>query len=162
MEMNTRIQVEHPITEMVTGIDMIKEQIKIAFGERLEYQQSDINIKGHAIECRINAEDPTRNFMPCPGRIENLILPGGFGVRIDSAIYPGYVVPSCYDSMLMKLIAYGKNREEAIQRMKRALDELVIEGIKTNTQFQYELLEQDEIISGNYNTGLIEGMKHHE
>ncbi|MDF2537679.1 MAG: hypothetical protein K0S76_700 [Herbinix sp.] len=162
MEMNTRIQVEHPVTEMVTGIDMIKEQIRIANGEWMPYQQKDIEIRGHAIECRINAEDPKRNFMPCPGKIENLLFPGGNGIRVDSALYPGYVVPPCYDSMLAKVIAYGKDRDEAIQRMKRALSEIVIEGIQTNTEFQYELLEREEIITGRYNTGLIEGMKHNE
>jgi acetyl-CoA carboxylase biotin carboxylase subunit len=162
MEMNTRIQVEHPVTEMVTGIDMIKEQIKRAKGERMSFEQKDIVIRGHAIECRINAEDPKRGFLPCPGRVENLLFPGGNGVRIDSALYPGYVVPPCYDSMLAKIIAYGKDREEAIQRMKRALSELVVEGIQTNTEFQFELLERDEIISGRYNTGLIEGMKKNE
>jgi acetyl-CoA carboxylase, biotin carboxylase subunit len=156
MEMNTRIQVEHPVTELVTGIDMIKEQIRIANGEEMPYRQQDIVIRGHAIECRINAEDPSKNFMPCPGRVENVLFPGGFGIRVDSALYPGYVVPSCYDSMLAKIIAYGKNREEAIQRMKRALSELIIDGIQTNTDYQYELLERDEIISGRYNTGLIE------
>ncbi len=159
MEMNTRIQVEHPITEMVTGIDLIKEQIQIANGEKMPYVQKDIEIRGHAIECRINAEDPKRGFMPCPGRIENLLLPGGNGIRIDSSIYPGYVVPSCYDSMLAKLIAYGRTREEAIQRMKRALTEFVVEGIHTNIEFQYELLEKEEIITGRYHTGLIEGKK---
>jgi acetyl-CoA carboxylase biotin carboxylase subunit len=162
MEMNTRIQVEHPVTEMVTGIDMVKEQIRIANGEKLQYLQKDIKIHGHAIECRINAEEPKRNFMPCPGRIENLLFPGGNGIRIDSAIYPGYVVPPCYDSMLAKIIAYGKDRDEAIQRMKRALSEIIIEGIQTNIEFQYELLERDEIITGRYNTGLIEGMKRNE
>lgn len=162
MEMNTRIQVEHPVTEMVTGIDLIKVQIKIAAGEKMEYRQKDIEVKGHAVECRINAEDPKRGFLPCPGRIEYLMFPGGPGIRIDSALYPGYLVPSCYDSMLAKLITYGKDREEAMQRMKRALSELVIEGIETNIEYQYELLEREEIISGNYNTGLIEGMKQHE
>lgn len=162
MEMNTRIQVEHPITEMVTGIDMVKEQIKIANGERLPYHQKDIEIRGHAIECRINAEDPKRGFIPCPGRIENMLFPGGNGIRVDSAIYPGYIVPPYYDSMLAKIIAYGKDREEAIQKMRRALSEIVIEGIQTNTEFQYELLEREEIISGRYNTGLIEGKKHYE
>ena len=157
MEMNTRIQVEHPVTEMVTGIDMIKAQIRIADGEVMPYRQENIEFKGHAIECRINAEDPTKNFMPCPGRIDNVLFPGGFGVRVDSALYPGYVVPACYDSMLAKVIAYGKDREEAISRMKRALSELVIEGISTNVEYQYDLLERDEIISGNYHTGLIEG-----
>lgn len=162
MEMNTRIQVEHPVTEMVTGIDMVKEQIKIANGERLPYLQKNVKIRGHAIECRINAEDPKRNFMPCPGRIDNLLFPGGFGIRVDSAIYPGYIVPPCYDSMLAKIIAYGNDRDEAIQRMKRALSEIIIEGIWTNAQFQYELLERDEIVTGRYNTGLIEGMKYNE
>jgi len=162
MEMNTRIQVEHPITEMVTGIDLIKEQIKIAAGEKLSFSQGDIQIKGHSIECRINAENPDKGFMPCPGPIDNLIFPGGNGIRIDSAIYPGYVVPSCYDSMLAKLITYGRDREEALQKMKQALSEFLIEGIYTNIEFQYDLLEREEVISGKYHTGLIEGMKPHE
>lgn len=157
MEMNTRIQVEHPVTEMVTGIDMIKAQIRIAAGEEMPYRQENIEFRGHAIECRINAEDPSKNFMPCPGRVENVLFPGGFGVRVDSALYPGYVVPSCYDSMLAKIIAYGQDREEAIRRMRRALSELIIDGIQTNTEYQYELLEREEIISGHYHTGLIEG-----
>jgi acetyl-CoA carboxylase biotin carboxylase subunit len=157
MEMNTRIQVEHPVTEMVTGIDMIKEQLRIASGERMPYRQEDIMFKGHAIECRINAEDPSKGFMPCPGRVENVLFPGGFGVRVDSALYPGYVIPPCYDSMLAKVIAYGRDRDEAIQRMKRALSELIIDGIQTNIEYQYELLEREEIITGNYHTGLIEG-----
>ncbi len=157
MEMNTRIQVEHPVTEMVTGIDMIKAQIRIANGEVMPYRQENIEFRGHAIECRINAEDPQKNFMPSPGKVENVIFPGGFGVRVDSALYSGYVVPSCYDSMLAKLIAYGGNREEAIERMKRALSELVIEGIQTNIEYQYDLLERKEFILGSYHTGLIEG-----
>ena len=156
MEMNTRIQVEHPVTEMVTGIDMIKEQVRIADGEKLPYRQEDIEFRGHAIECRINAEDPKRGFMPCPGLVEGVLFPGGFGIRVDSALYPGYRVPSCYDSMLAKVIAYGKDREEALQRMKRALSELVIDGIETNIDFQYGLLEQEEIITGAYNTGFIQ------
>ncbi len=158
MEMNTRIQVEHPVTEMVTGIDMIKAQIRIAAGEVMPYRQENIEFRGHAIECRINAEDPAKNFMPCPGRVENVLFPGGYGVRVDSALYPGYVVPSCYDSMLAKVIAYGQDREEAIQRMKRALSELIIDGIQTNVEYQYELLEREEIISGRYHTGLISEM----
>lgn len=157
MEMNTRIQVEHPVTEMVTGIDLIKAQIKIAAGEAMPYRQENIEFRGHAIECRINAEDPAKGFMPCPGLVENVLFPGGFGVRVDSALYPGYVVPSCYDSMLAKVIAYGADRQEALYRMKRALSELIIDGIQTNTEFLYELLDKEEIISGNYNTGLIEG-----
>lgn len=156
MEMNTRIQVEHPVTEMVTGIDMIKAQIRIAAGEPMPYRQENIEFRGHAIECRINAEDPAKNFMPCPGHVENVLFPGGFGVRVDSALYPGYVVPSCYDSMLAKVIAYGSNREEAIERMKRALSELIIDGIQTNIEYQYELLEREEVIAGTYHTGLIE------
>lgn len=159
MEMNTRIQVEHPVTEMVTGIDMIKEQIKIAFGEKLPYRQRDVEFRGHAIECRVNAEDPARGFLPCPGLVKNVLFPGGFGIRVDSALYPGYMVPACYDSMLAKVIAYGRDRNEAIQRMKRALAEFVIDGIETNIDFQYELFEREEILSGKYNTGLIEGMK---
>lgn len=159
MEMNTRIQVEHPVTEMVTGIDMIKEQIRIADGEKLSFRQKDIEFHGHAIECRINAENPKKNFMPCPGLVENVLFPGGMGIRVDSGLYPGYMVPCCYDSMLAKIIAHGKDRKEAIERMKRALSEFVIDGIETNIDFQYELLERKEIISGKYNTGLIEGMK---
>jgi acetyl-CoA carboxylase biotin carboxylase subunit len=157
MEMNTRIQVEHPVTEMVTGIDMIKAQIRIANGEEMPYRQENIEFRGHAIECRINAEDPAKNFMPCPGRVENVLFPGGFGVRVDSALYPGYMVPSCYDSMLAKVIAYGSDRDEAIGRMKRALSELIIDGIQTNVEYQYELLEREEILTGKYHTGLIEG-----
>jgi len=157
MEMNTRIQVEHPVTEMVTGIDMIKAQICIANGEEMPYRQENIEFRGHAIECRINAEDPSKNFMPCPGRVENVLFPGGLGVRVDSALYPGYVVPSCYDSMLAKVIVHGSDRAEAIARMKRALSELIVDGIQTNVEYQYELLEREEIISGNYHTGLIEG-----
>ncbi len=156
MEMNTRIQVEHPVTEMVTGIDMIKAQIRIANGEPIPFSQKNVEFKGHAIECRINAENPANNFMPCPGKVENVLFPGGFGIRVDSALYPGYVVPSCYDSMLAKIIAYGNDREEAMERMKRALSELVIDGIQTNVDYQYDLLEREEIISGVYHTGLIE------
>ena len=162
MEMNTRIQVEHPITEMVTGIDMIKEQINIASGEKLTYAQGDIEFRGHAIECRINAENPKRGFIPCPGLVENVLFPGGFGIRVDSALYPGYMVPPCYDSMLAKIIVHGKSRAEAISRMKRALAELVIDGIETNIDFQYELMERNEILSGDYHTGLIEGMMNYE
>jgi len=162
MEMNTRIQVEHPVTEMVTGIDLIKEQIKIAAGEKLAYRQKDIEFRGHAIECRINAEDPKKGFMPCPGLVNNVLFPGGPGVRVDSALYPGYRVPPCYDSMLAKIITHGRDRQEAIDRMKRALSELVIEGIETNADFQFELFEREEILSGHYHTGLIEGKKHYE
>ena len=155
MEMNTRVQVEHPVTEMVTGIDIIKEQIKIAAGERLSFEQEDIKIRGHAIECRINAENPDKNFMPSPGVISNVLLPGGFGIRVDTAIYPGYTVPSCYDSMIAKVIAYGDNKDDAIQKMKRALSEFVIDGIESNIDYQYKLLERPEIISGEYHTGVL-------
>ncbi len=162
MEMNTRIQVEHPVTEMVTGIDMIKEQIRIAAGEKLPYRQRDIEFRGHAIECRINAEDPGRGFLPSPGFVENVLFPGGFGVRVDSALYPGYVVPPCYDSMIAKVIVHGKDREEAISRMKRSLSELVIDGVETNIDFLYNLLEHNEILSGRYDTGIIEGLMNNE
>lgn len=157
MEMNTRIQVEHPVTEMVTGIDMIKAQLRIAAGEEMPYRQENIEFRGHAIECRINAEDPQKGFMPCPGLVDNVLFPGGNGVRVDSALYPGYRVPSCYDSMLAKIITYGADRAEALSRMRRALSELIIDGIQTNSDYLYELLDRDEIISGKYNTGLIEG-----
>lgn len=140
MEMNTRIQVEHPVTEFVSGIDLIKEQIRVTAGEHLSVSQEDIHIQGHAIECRINAENPSRNFMPCPGLIRNVHFPGGNGVRVDTHIYNDYRVPANYDSMLMKLIVHGKDREEAIAKMRSALGELIIEGIDTNLDFQYEIL----------------------
>ena len=140
MEMNTRIQVEHPVTEFVSGIDLIKEQIRVAAGEHLSVSQEDIHIQGHAIECRINAENPSRNFMPCPGLISNVHFPGGNGVRVDTHIYNDYRVPANYDSMLMSLIVHGKDREEAIAKMRSALGELIIEGIDTNLDFQYEIL----------------------
>ena len=143
MEMNTRIQVEHPVTEMVTGMDLIKEQIRVAAGEKLSVSQEDVVIKGHAIECRINAENPSKNFMPCPGLITNVHAPGGNGVRVDSHIYSDYKVPANYDSMLMKLIVYDKDRASAIAKMRSALGELVIEGIETNVNFQYEILENE-------------------
>jgi acetyl-CoA carboxylase, biotin carboxylase subunit len=155
MEMNTRIQVEHPITEMITGIDLIKEQIKIAAGEKLKISQEDIKIHGHAIECRINAENPDKDFRPCPGKIEQLIVPGGPGVRLDSAVYQGYRIPPCYDSMVGKLIVHGKNRKEAINRMKRALWEFVIDGVDTNIGFQYDILNAEAFEEGNYNTGFL-------
>jgi acetyl-CoA carboxylase, biotin carboxylase subunit len=155
MEMNTRIQVEHPITEMVTGIDLIKEQIKIAAGERLEIAQEDIKINGHAIECRINAENPDLGFRPSPGKIQRMHIPGGLGVRLDSAAYQGYVIPPTYDSMIGKLIVHGKTREEALNRMKRALGEFVIEGIDTNIDFQFRILSNEVFESGNFDTGFI-------
>ncbi|KEI95671.1 acetyl-CoA carboxylase [Clostridium botulinum A2B3 87] len=158
MEMNTRIQVEHPITEMVTGVDILKEQIKIAYGEKLNIKQKDIKIQGHAIECRINAEDYKNGFRPCPGKIENLYIPGGLGVRLDSSVYSGYTIPPYYDSMIGKLIAYGRNREETIQIMKRALGELIIEGVNTNIDFQFIILEDENFIKGEYTTKYIEKM----
>ena len=155
MEMNTRIQVEHPITEMITGIDLIKEQIKIASGYKLSFTQDDIKINGHSIECRINAEDAKRNFLPSPGKIEQLNVPGGFGVRLDSAVYQGYTIPSFYDSMIAKLIVHGKNRQEAIMKMKRALAEFLIDGIESNIDFQFKILNDPDFNSGNYNTGFL-------
>ncbi|WP_410496304.1 acetyl-CoA carboxylase biotin carboxylase subunit [Cellulosilyticum sp. ST5] len=156
IEMNTRIQVEHPITEMVTGIDLIKAQIKIAAKESLAVKQKDIHIKGHAIECRINAENPLLNFKPCAGTIEELYLPGGRGVRIESALYESYKVPPTYDSMLAKVITFGDTREEAIAIMKRALGEIVIEGIETNVFFQYQLLNETAFVEGKFDTSFIE------
>lgn len=155
MEMNTRIQVEHPVTEMVTGLDLIKEQIRVAAGERLSVSQSDIQITGHAIECRINAENPSKNFMPCPGLIKNVHVPGGNGVRIDTHIYSDYKVPANYDSMLMKMIVHGRNREEAIAKMRSALGELIIEGIETNVDFQFEILSHDAYRDGDVDTDFI-------
>ena len=156
MEMNTRIQVEHPVTEMITGMDLIKEQIRVAAGETLSVSQEDVRIEGHAIECRINAENPAKNFMPCPGRITNVHIPGGNGVRVDTHIYNDYKVPANYDSMLMKLIVYDKDREAAISKMRSALGEVIIEGIETNINFQYEILENDAFQQGDTDTSFIE------
>ena len=156
MEMNTRIQVEHPVTELVSGLDLIKEQIRVAAGEPLSVSQEDIQIKGHAIECRINAENPKKHFMPCPGRITNVHIPGGNGVRVDTHIYNGYKVPANYDSMLMKLIVYDKDRASAIAKMRSALGEVIIEGIETNIDFQYEILENEAFQKGDTDTGFIE------
>jgi acetyl-CoA carboxylase biotin carboxylase subunit len=156
MEMNTRIQVEHPVTEMITGFDLIKEQIRVAAGEKLSMKQEDLKLSGHSIECRINAEDPERNFMPCPGRIDAYIAPGGPGVRVDSHCYPGYSVPPNYDSLLSKLIVWGKNREEAIQRMQRALDEYAITGIHTTIPFHQRVLSHPVFQKGDVSTDFIE------
>jgi acetyl-CoA carboxylase biotin carboxylase subunit len=155
IEINTRIQVEHPVTEVVTGIDIVKEQIKIAAGLPLEYKQSQIKSFGHAIECRINAEDPER-FIPSPGKISFVSFPGGPGVRIDTAIYNNYVIPSHYDSLIAKLIVHGKDRNEAIARMRRALDEFIIEGINTTIPFHKKVLNNPDFISGNFNTQFLE------
>ncbi|MCI8373560.1 MAG: acetyl-CoA carboxylase biotin carboxylase subunit [Lachnospiraceae bacterium] len=156
MEMNTRIQVEHPVTEMVTGLDLIKEQIAIAAGEPLSISQEEVTIQGHAIECRINAENPQKNFMPCPGRIEELYLPGGNGVRIDTALYGGYRIPANYDSMIAKVIVHARDRESAIRKMRSALGEVIVEGIDTNVDFQYEILSHPDYIEGNVTTFFIE------
>lgn len=156
MEMNTRIQVEHPVTEMVTGLDLIKEQIMIAAGEKLTIRQKDIYINGHAIECRINAENPEKNFMPCPGKIEYLHLPGGNGIRVDSAIYSGYTIPPYYDSMIAKIIVHAKDRPSAIAKMRSALGEINIDGVTTNLDYQYEIINHSVFQSGNVNTHFIQ------
>lgn len=156
MEMNTRIQVEHPVTEMITGVDIVKEQLKIASGHTLSLKQSDIVIKGHAIECRINAENPQRNFAPSPGKIEYLLMPGGCnGVRVDSAVYAGYTIPPYYDSMIAKVITCGADRSEAIAKMRRCLHEFVIEGVDTNIEFQETILTNEKYLKGEFNTSFI-------
>ena len=158
MEMNTRIQVEHPVTEMVTGIDLIKTQIEIAEGKPIPFDQKDIVINGHAIECRINAEDPEKGFMPCPGLIEYLHFPGGNGVRIDSGVYNNYTISPYYDSMIGKLIVHGKNRKEAIRKMNSALGEIIITGVETNILFQHEIINHKRFKSGDFNINFIEEM----
>lgn len=155
MEMNTRLQVEHPVTELVTGVDLVKEQINIAAGKKLSKEVMDLHVKGHSIECRINAENPDKNFMPCPGKITGLHIPGGNGIRVDSAIYQDYVIPPNYDSMIAKLIVHGKDREECINKMKSALGEFVIEGVTTNIDFLYKILENPEFIKNDYDTSFI-------
>lgn len=156
IEMNTRIQVEHTITEEIVELDLIEEQIRVAFGEELKFTQEDIKINGHAIECRINAEDPEHNFRPSPGKIEKYFAPGGYGVRVDSHIYNDYTIPPTYDSMIGKIITWGKTREEAINRMKRALDEMVVLGIKTNIEFQKTILNNEKFIENSIDTSFIE------
>ena len=158
MEMNTRIQVEHPVTEWVTGIDLIKAQIRIADGKALSVSQEDVQITGHAIECRINAENPEKNFRPSPGKITDMYLPGGKGVRVDSAIYSGYTVPPYYDSMVAKLIVHAKNRDEAIKKMRSALGEVIIEGIDTNVDYLFELTNHPDFIDGNIDIEFIANM----
>lgn len=156
MEMNTRVQVEHPITEFVTGVDIVKEQIKIAAGQELPFNQEDIHITGHAIECRINAENPAFNFAPSPGKISNLYLPsGGVGLRVDSAVYPGYTIPPYYDSMIAKIIVHGENRFDALMKMQRALYELEIDGVVTNSSFQLDLISDPHVIAGDYDTAFL-------
>ena len=159
MEMNTRIQVEHPITEMRTGIDIVKEQIRIAAGEELKIKQKDVKFNGHAIECRINAENPSKNFRPCPGKIIGLHFPGGNGIRIDSAIYEGYTIPANYDSMIDKIIAFGTSRNEAIAKMKRALEELVIEGVDTNRDFLFDIITNPNFIRGDFDTQFLKNFR---
>lgn len=156
MEMNTRIQVEHPVTEQITGVDLINEQIKVAAGEELTYKQDDIKINGWAIECRINAENPAKNFMPSPGKINFYLPSGGLGVRVDSAAYPGYTITPFYDSMIAKLIVWGRNREEAIERMKRALNEFAIDGIDTTIPFHLKLLNNEFFKKGDFDTKFLE------
>ena len=156
MEMNTRIQVEHPVTESVTGIDLVKTQIRIANGEKLGITQDDIKLRGHSIECRINAECPEKNFRPCPGTITALYTPGGPGVRVDSAVYQGYTITPYYDSMISKLIVHGNTREEAIKKMSWALSEFIVGGIDTNIEFQLELIRNSTFEKGTYDVGFIE------
>jgi acetyl-CoA carboxylase, biotin carboxylase subunit len=156
MEMNTRIQVEHPVTEMVTGIDILKYQIRVAAGEPLDFTQEDVVVQGHAIECRINAENPARNFMPCPGRIFFFHAPGGPGIRVDSHIYSEYQVPPHYDSLLAKIIAYGRDRDEALVRMNRALGECVVDGLPTSIPFHLEVLENETFVSGKATTKFLD------
>ena len=156
MEMNTRVQVEHPVTEMVTGVDIIKEQIKIASGEKLSIKQKDVKMTGHSMEARINAEDPEKNFMPCAGTITGLHIPGGNGVRVDTAIYSGYTIPPTYDSMIAKIIVHGKTREESIAKLKSAVAELVVDGITTNADFILRILDNKNFQTNNYDTSFIE------
>jgi acetyl-CoA carboxylase biotin carboxylase subunit len=155
MEMNTRIQVEHPVTELVTGIDIVQEQIKIAAGEKLGIKQEDVRIKGHAVECRINAENPSLGFRPSPGKADILLWPGGSGVRLDSALYNGYTIPPNYDSMIAKLITYGRDRHEALSKMRRALAEFIIEGIDTNIEFLFQILNNENFINGQIDTSFL-------
>ncbi|MBO4125998.1 acetyl-CoA carboxylase biotin carboxylase subunit [Streptococcus suis] len=156
MEMNTRVQVEHPVTEFVTDVDIVKEQIKIAAGQELSVRQENVQITGHAIECRINAENPAFNFAPSPGKISNLYLPsGGVGLRVDSAVYPGYTIPPYYDSMIAKVIVHGENRFEALMKMQRALYELEIDGVVTNTDFQLDLISDKRVVAGDYDTAYL-------
>ncbi|NPV37775.1 Biotin carboxylase of acetyl-CoA carboxylase [Brevinematales bacterium NS] len=159
MEVNARIQVEHPVTELITGVDLIKEQILVAMGEKLSFKQEDLKVNGHAIECRINAEDPYMNFMPVPGKITELHFPGGPGIRIDSHIYAGYEIPKYYDSLVAKVLAWGRDRQEAIARMRRLLDEMRIEGIKTTAPFHRQMMDNPDFIKGNYSTKFMENFK---
>jgi acetyl-CoA carboxylase biotin carboxylase subunit len=156
MEMNTRIQVEHPVTEMITGLDLVTEQIRIAQGEKLRFKQNDIQLRGHAIECRINAEDPNQNFRPHPGKISGYLPPGGPGVRVDSHVYTDYVIPPYYDSLIGKLIVWGPDRETAIKRMRRALKECAITGVPTTIGFHQRIIEHPVFLAGDVYTNFIE------
>ena len=156
MEMNTRIQVEHPVTEMVTGVDLVTEQLRVAAGEELSFTQQDVELRGHAIECRINAEIPEKNFMPSPGKITVLHLPGGAGVRVDTAIYTGYIVPPDYDSMIAKIIVHGLDRDAAIRKMRTALNETLIKGVQTNLDFQFRIMHNKVFCDGRADTGFVE------
>ena len=158
MEMNTRVQVEHPVTEQVTGVDIIKEQIRVAAGEKLSFRQKDIKVTGHAIECRINAENPARNFAPCPGLVKLFVPAGGPGVRVDTHVYTGYRIPPYYDSMIAKLIVVGADREQALARCRRALDEFIVEGVSTTIPFSQLIMSNKDFIAGHYDTGFIERM----
>lgn len=155
IEINTRIQVEHGVTELVTGVDLIKEQIRIAAGEKMQIKQEDICLRGHAIEVRINAENPEKNFAPCPGTITDVHIPGGNGVRVDTAVYTGYMIPPYYDSMIMKVMAYDRDRDSAIRKMRSVLGEVIIEGVTTNLDFQYDILKNERFIKGDINTDFI-------
>jgi acetyl-CoA carboxylase biotin carboxylase subunit len=154
--MNTRLQVEHPVTECVTGLDLVKAQIRLAQGEPLAWRQSDIRLRGHAVECRINAEDPAAGFTPCPGRVTHVHLPGGPGLRVDSHLYSGYQVPPYYDALLAKLIAWGQDRQEALARMRRALDEIRLEGIQTTIPLHHKLLCHPQFCAGAIHTRFVE------
>lgn len=156
IEMNTRIQVEHPVTELVTGMDLVREQIRIAAGLPLSHTQEEVTLNGHAIECRINAEDPANGFRPCPGKIDFVHLPGGCGVRVDTGLYTGYTLPPYYDSLMAKLIVHAPTRLEAIRRMRRALEELIIEGPANNTDLLHQIMHHPDFIRGNYTTGYLE------
>ena len=156
MEMNTRIQVEHCVSEMISNVDIVKEQIYVAAGEKLSFTQKDIILRGHAIECRINAENPEKNFIPCPGKIDAYVPPGGFGVRVDSHVYQGYTIPPFYDSMIAKVICWGRDRHEARRRMYRALKEFVITGVETTLPFHQDIVEDEVYMSGKFDTSFIE------
>ena len=156
MEMNTRIQVEHPVTEMVTGTDLVEEMIRVAAGDPLTFTQDDITYRGHAIECRVNAEQPEKHFLPSPGTISQMHLPGGNGVRVDTAAYDGYEITPYYDSMIAKVIVHGRDRTEAIAKMRTALEEMVVVGVKTNLDFQYAIMENETFAAGTADTSFIE------